>query len=312
MSKYYFEGQKISWSTNKKVFLQIWWFGFIFHFLFFRTKNTLLEKLLYYLISSAHKDKARKLLSTSLTLCRVHFSHILQAQCRMFLYNVDMMSFILLLFFELSCVDVWSINYSGCLTHTHTHLRARTHARAHTHTIHLCGTCFSLPFTHSNTEPLNRFRAPCLCGHLGLPTYWHTYTPMCTYTHSDYLLLSTSSAVVNYKYKTIGTIGDQIGCLFGLQFWICKNYFLFFLQCNLSGVALEWTKKKFCYQRGGFLVIDLSQITLHQEVQELIFNLRNRTKLIQYQHWGFYTPPSPQHTHPHTLCYMHSVWYHTV
>lgn len=137
---------------------------------FFRTKNTLLEKLLYYLISSAHKDKARKLLSTSLTLCRVHFSHILQAQCRMFLYNVDMMSFILLLFFELS--------WCGCLIdqllwllHTHTHLRARTHARAHTHTIHLCGTCFSLPFTHSNTEPLNRFRAPCLCGHLGLPTY---------------------------------------------------------------------------------------------------------------------------------------------
>lgn len=119
---------------------------------FFRTKNTLLEKLLYYLISSAHKDKARKLLSTSLTLCRVHFSHILQAQCRMFLYNVDMMSFILLLFFELSCVDVWSINYSGCFTHTHT--LTRTHTCTCTHTQYICVAlvflCLSLTATQSH------------------------------------------------------------------------------------------------------------------------------------------------------------------
>lgn len=147
---------------------------------FFRTKNTLLEKLLYYLISSAHKDKARKLLSTSLTLCRVHFSHILQAQCRMFLYNVDMMSFILLLFFELSCVDVWSINYSGCFTHTHTYAHAHMHVHTHnTFVWHLFFFAFHSQ-QHRAAEPIQSTLSLWSPGPTYILTYIYTYVHVYT------------------------------------------------------------------------------------------------------------------------------------
>lgn len=72
-------------------------------------------------------------------------------------------------------------------------------------------------------------------------------------------------------------------CL-GSNLGFARIIFFFFYIATL--VELHWNelKKNSVIREGGFLVIDLSQITLHQEVQELIFNLRNRTKLIQYQH----------------------------
>lgn len=74
-------------------------------------------------------------------------------------------------------------------------------------------------------------------------------------------------------------------CL-GSNLGFARIIFYFFYIATL--VELHWNelKKNSVIREGGGwgLVIDLSQITLHQEVQELIFNLRNRTKLIQYQH----------------------------
>lgn len=195
------------------------WF-FWFHF---RTKNKVFESICHQTIIISHfvsteGQSQEPLISPSHSL-PVSFLTYLQSHCRVFLYNVDMMSFILLLF--LNC-HVWML-LDRWIT-----LVASHNKHTYTYTPGLCGTlvslCLSFSATQSHWKDSERLLSG---GHLGLPSYWctHTHTQVHTNTHTATIHSFTecySSAILQTSvfqplcrgtpHGTLGTPDDLSWC----------------------------------------------------------------------------------------------------
>lgn len=155
--------------------------------------------------------------------------------------------------FELSCLDVQSIYYSGCLTHWET--------------LHLCcapvSLCLSFTATQSCWKKMQS--AFSLCS-LGLPSYWHTNTATVSATWFS-LRYFTHSAVVSYQYnyKTIGKRVKRLSAYMGSDYEFAR------LLCG--------TKKEHFWYQKMFLAINLPLGLLNRH------STTNRRGQDKYQHW---------------------------